>query len=464
MKRIVLTVITGPEMGRRLEVAPEGATLGRSSRMADLKLSDGMLSRLHCRFFLEDDRAMVQDLGSSNGTSLNGTPLGAEPTAMAPGDVVTVGETGLRVTLEDAAPGAPTAPTPPPAPETPPAPSPVSPLPPEPKAEATPKEAAPEGPIDLGLSDEKPAANGPRKGLLAGLAVGVAALVCLAVGVRLFMATDAPTEEQMRTLQTPAEQPFEFRYERLKINDTSLYRYILTYDNTGTLALDIVDLGMDDRSYAKQKKLDADAQAALRRTVLGSGYAGIPALTPQQSTDGTLNRSTLTLAVGTEVWTRTAENTSNRAFDTYCAQLEEFARTALGAIATQYSVEELRVLAQEQLALARRHWEQRDGAENELFQSVQAYRQGLSYLETLNPKPDFAADLTRGLDEAEALLDQRYNDLRFQVEQAENTGRLDDAARLLQRVLRLIPDREDARHEAAQIRLLTLENLKKGGR
>ena len=93
MKRIVLTVITGPEMGRRLEVAPEGATLGRSSRMADLKLSDGMLSRLHCRFFLEGDRAMVQDLGSSNGTSLNGTPLGAEPTAMAPGDVVTVGET-----------------------------------------------------------------------------------------------------------------------------------------------------------------------------------------------------------------------------------------------------------------------------------------------------------------------------------------------------------------------------------
>ena len=462
MKRIVLTVITGPEMGRRLEVAPEGATLGRSSRMADLKLSDGMLSRLHCRFFLEGDRAMVQDLGSSNGTSLNGTPLGAEPTAMAPGDVVTVGETGLRVTLEDAAPGA-AAPTPP-APETPPAPSPVSPLPPEPKAEAAPKESAPEGPIDLGLSDEKPAANGPRKGLLAGLAVGVAALVCLAVGVRLFMATDASAEEQMRTLQTPAKQPFEFRYERLKINDTSLYRYILTYDNTGTLALDIVDLGMDDRSYAKQKTLDADAQAALRRTVLGSGYAGIPALTPQQSTDGTLNRSTLTLAVGTEVWTRTAENTSNRAFDNYCAQLEEFARTALGAIATQYSVEELRALAQEQLSLARRHWEQRDGAENELFQCVQAYRQGLSYLETLNPKPDFAADLTRGLDEAEALLNQRYNDLRFQVEQAENTGRLDDAARLLQRVLRLIPDREDARHEAAQIRLLTLENLKKGGR
>ena len=462
MKRIVLTVITGPEMGRRLEVEPEGATLGRSSRMADLKLSDGMLSRLHCRFFMEGDRAMVQDLGSSNGTSLNGTQLGAAPTAMAPGDVVTVGETGLRVTLEDTAPTV--SPTTQPAPETPPAPSPVSPLPPKPEPEAAPKEAAPEGPIDLGLSDEKPAASGPRKGLLAGLSVGVAALVCLAVGVHLFLATDAPTEEQTRALQPVANQPFEFRYERLTIDDNALYRYILTYDNSGTLALDIVDLGVDDRSYAKQKKLDADEQAALRRTVLESNHASIPAIAPQQSADGTLNRSTLTLAVGTEVWTRTAENASNRAFDTYCARLEDFARTALGAMATQYSVEELRTLAQEQLALARRHWEQRDGAENELFLCVKAYRQGLSYLETLNPKPDFAAALTQGLNEAEDLLAKRYDDLRFQVEQAENTGRMDDAARLLQRILRLIPDREDERHEAAQNRLLTLENLKKGGR
>ena len=466
MKRIVLTVITGPEMGRRLEVAPEGATLGRSSRMADLKLSDGMLSRLHCRFFLEGDRAMVQDLGSSNGTSLNGTPLGAEPAAMAPGDVVTVGETGLRVTLEDdTAPVAPGAPTPPPTPKPPPAPSPVSPLPPMPEATDKPKAEVPEGPIDLGLSDAKPAAGAPRKGLLAGLAVGVAALVCLAVGVRLFLATDAPLEEQTRALPMAKEQPFEFLYERLKIDDGALYRYRLAYDDSGTLALDIVDLGVDDRSYAKQKKLDADDRAALRRTVLGgSGYANIPAIAPEQSPDGTLARRTLTLAVGTEVWTRTAENASNNAFDAYCAKLEDFAQTALGAMATQYSVEELRVLAQEQLTLARRHWEQRDGAENELFLCVKAYRQGLSYLETLNPKPDFAADLTRGLNEAEALLGERYDDLRFQVEQAENTGRMDDAARLLQRILRLIPDREDARHEAAQTRLLTLENLKKGGR
>ena len=457
MKRIVLTVITGPEMGRILTVPPAGATLGRSSRMADLQLPDEMLSRIHCRFFLEGDTPMVQDLGSSNGTSLNGEPLAADPRPMHLGDVVTVGETGLRVTLEGDAPA--------PAP----APTPVSPLPPtatppEPPAPATDRPPDEET-VDLGLSDERPAAAAPKRGILAGLTVGAAAIALLAVGAWLFLSAGEPAEEAPRALPTAVEQPFEFLYERLEIDDRTLFRYTLAYDDTGTLALDIVDLGAEDRSFSKRQTLDADARAALRRTVLGgAGYADIPAIAPEQSPDGSLSRRTLTLAVGAEVWARTAENASSRPFEAYCARLEDFAQTALGVMATQFSVEELRALADEQLTLAHRHWEQRDGAEDELFLAVKAYRQGLSYLETLNPKPDFAADLTRGLAEAEDLLAERYDDLRFAVEQAENTGRLNDAALALQRILRLIPDRADPRHDAAQTRLLTLENLKKGGR
>ena len=303
----------------------------------------------------------------------------------------------------------------------------------------------------------------PIAALAAGL--GAAAIALLAVGAWLFLSAGEPAEEAPRALPTAVEQPFEFLYERLEIDDRTLFRYTLAYDDTGTLALDIVDLGAEDRSFSKRQTLDADARAALRRTVLGgAGYADIPAIAPEQSPDGSLSRRTLTLAVGAEVWARTSENASSRPFEAYCARLEDFAQTALGVMATQFSVEELRALADEQLTLAHRHWEQRDGAEDELFLAVKAYRQGLSYLETLNPKPDFAADLTRGLAEAEDLLAERYDDLRFAVEQAENTGRLNDAALALQRILRLIPDRADPRHDAAQTRLLTLENLKKGGR
>lgn len=164
MKQIVLTVLIGPGMGRRLEVPPAGATLGRSSRMADLCLPDGLLSRIHCRFFLEGGRPMVQDLGSSNGTALNGRPLGADPAELGAGDVVTVGETALRVTLEGEA-----------------APAPQPPLEAPAEAPAAPPPA--DAHVDLGLSAARPEAAPPsRRGPLLGLLAGLAAIALLAVG------------------------------------------------------------------------------------------------------------------------------------------------------------------------------------------------------------------------------------------------------------------------------------------
>ena len=72
--KISLTVVTGPRAGAVFEVSSLGATLGRS-RVADIHLEDGLLSRLHCRFYEEAGQAMVQDLGSSNGTLLNGVAV-----------------------------------------------------------------------------------------------------------------------------------------------------------------------------------------------------------------------------------------------------------------------------------------------------------------------------------------------------------------------------------------------------
>lgn len=448
MKQIVLTVILGPEMGRRLEVPPAGATLGRSSRMADLCLPDGMLSRIHCRFFLEDGRPMAQDLGSSNGTALNGRPLGADPAVLAEGDVVTVGETALRVTLEgEATPAA----TPPPGPS------------PEPPAAGTP---APDAPVDLGLS-EAPAEGAPaRRGPLLGLLAGLAAIALLAVGAWLFLRQGAaPAPDAARALPAAEAVPFEFRYERLAIDDRTLFRYTLTFDNSGRLALAIDDLGAEDRSFSKEKTLGPQARAALRREIVSSRYAAIPLLYPERSESGALERRTLTLVFGPEIWARTAENVANRAFDRLCERLETFARTELGAWGTQYSVAELRARGEEQLRVARRYWEQRELADDYLFKSVSAYRAGLSYLETLNPKPAFAADLEAGLREAEALLDERHRAALFAVDQALNTQRYDEAIAALRGILRLIPDRDDPRNAEASERLLSLENrYKKGGR
>ncbi len=85
----VLLALFGPKRGVRLEIE-KPATLGRSSD-ADLQLVDGKVSRLHCRFTVSDGRLQVEDLGSHNGTYVNGEKLTA-PRALAAGDEVAVGD------------------------------------------------------------------------------------------------------------------------------------------------------------------------------------------------------------------------------------------------------------------------------------------------------------------------------------------------------------------------------------
>jgi len=85
----VLLALFGPKRGVRLEIE-EKATLGRSSD-ADLQLVDGKVSRLHCSFTVRDKRLEVEDLGSHNGTFVNGERLTAAR-ALAAGDEVAVGD------------------------------------------------------------------------------------------------------------------------------------------------------------------------------------------------------------------------------------------------------------------------------------------------------------------------------------------------------------------------------------
>jgi pSer/pThr/pTyr-binding forkhead associated (FHA) protein len=61
--------------------------------------SDGYASGRHARFMRAQERDMVEDLGSTNGTFVNGEQLrGARP--LQPGDVVTMGETELAYEVD----------------------------------------------------------------------------------------------------------------------------------------------------------------------------------------------------------------------------------------------------------------------------------------------------------------------------------------------------------------------------
>jgi hypothetical protein len=70
--------------------------IGREAHGPGALGGDVELSRRHARVFVDSGRLMVQDLGSTNGTRVNGEDVGGR-TELSHGDVVAVGGSSLRV-------------------------------------------------------------------------------------------------------------------------------------------------------------------------------------------------------------------------------------------------------------------------------------------------------------------------------------------------------------------------------
>lgn len=68
-RRVSLAVLDGPEMGKIYRVERPSVVIGRGE--ADVQLEDAEVSRHHARLEMRGGRAVIKDLGSTNGTFVN---------------------------------------------------------------------------------------------------------------------------------------------------------------------------------------------------------------------------------------------------------------------------------------------------------------------------------------------------------------------------------------------------------
>jgi pSer/pThr/pTyr-binding forkhead associated (FHA) protein len=92
-----LSVVSSPTLptGRRLTIV-EATTVGRSPDCALLLDHDDYVSSRHALLTPADGGVWVEDLGSTNGTFVNGAQV-TTTRQLQPGDQIQIGETQLRV-------------------------------------------------------------------------------------------------------------------------------------------------------------------------------------------------------------------------------------------------------------------------------------------------------------------------------------------------------------------------------
>jgi pSer/pThr/pTyr-binding forkhead associated (FHA) protein len=86
---VKLVIMKGPSKGQTIRLRHEETVVGRQ-KGSDLRIPSATVSRRHCVLRFRDDCLTVEDLGSANGTFLNGARI-SQAEIVRPGDRLVIG-------------------------------------------------------------------------------------------------------------------------------------------------------------------------------------------------------------------------------------------------------------------------------------------------------------------------------------------------------------------------------------
>jgi hypothetical protein len=87
--RLLVERAPGHQSGVAYDIPHDGATLGRGD--VEIQIEDPFASSRHARIARQGTVLVIEDLGSTNGTYLNGEPLSG-PQPLHPGDRIRIGD------------------------------------------------------------------------------------------------------------------------------------------------------------------------------------------------------------------------------------------------------------------------------------------------------------------------------------------------------------------------------------
>jgi hypothetical protein len=316
--------------------------------------------------------------------------------------------------------------------------------------------------IDLGLAKKtEPGANKPNT--LRMVLYLAAALAVLALGVVGIDMLSKP--EPVKKIDTPEEdRTLQFEYEKIDYTPENIFRLHLALSPSGMLTGQAHDIAQN-RSFNKELQLQPhDVSRLLNDIGKNDGIRRFMKLNREydarNAIPNTMTEYTLTLVVGKQARKSIVRNRSEFPpdFKGVLDAIENFAEIELKIRALMRPVPELIKDAENSLAVAETLVREASQRLENLWNAIKNYKDAETYLDSVNPKPEFYPEIISGRDAALKKLEAEYHELRFSADHAINTDNKPVAQRHLQSIKRLIPDENDDRHKAANRQLISIES------
>ena len=98
----ILKILGGKSDGKKIKIATDDFVIGRG-KTAQLRPSSDLISREHCAIRTRDGKIIIEDMGSRNGTFVNGKQL-TSPHIAKPGDNLRVGRIQFEIVIDHVMP------------------------------------------------------------------------------------------------------------------------------------------------------------------------------------------------------------------------------------------------------------------------------------------------------------------------------------------------------------------------
>jgi hypothetical protein len=420
-----LIIDEGPDAGRCIVVPTGGGRIGRATNN-DIVLNDMALSRNHCRLFFKGDELWIADLGSSNETRVNDTPVQERP--LVGGDRIFIGATVLRVVNGPAA-GATAA-----------------------RAPATAAIT-----VDLGLGGvEATSPVAPKRNLriLARMFIVVAVVVAAAYAARIVLIS--PKHKTAGPIEN--DTTFEIVYEKVEATPQKIFRYAMTISAAGEISVTVDDTDKKFvRAEAKNANVKPEILQALATKLGDSGFLGLDehyeGVRPGEMTqyDITMTRGRRTHRV------RVFNRVEPEIFAAVRQTLEEFGQMELGLWAMQYPADKLLAMAKESHLNAQKLYDEKNIRVGNLSEAIKCFDEAEYYLSTVEPKPDYYPEMLKARTDCNGELEERHKEQSFRAEKAIGLKDWAAAEKELQVIIEMIPRGSDGRNEQARKKLLEVQ-------